>query len=671
MRRANRPLLLGMVLVILLILQCLPARELPGPEGPIVSECVLEDQGPAIEPAKLLAGIKGSFKENLGQVRNPDVRYYAKGDPLTIGFTSDGIVFVLRGNGTQGPYTSTHQSGDAMTIVFRLEFEDSYEVEPRGVEVLQHRSQFFDGNDRDGWVTDVRSFSEVVYEGIYDGVDLRFYFLDKKLKYDFLLDPRADPDAIVLRYEGISGLTVEDGTGDLIISTLGGDLRDSRPVIFQEAEVGREEYPGRFVLLSEFSWGFEIPEECRRELPMIIDPGLEFCTYFGGTYGDRGNSIVTDDEGMVYIAGTTSSRDFPTSPGAYDDTKEGCCDAFVAKILPPELGYFSTYLGGNLHDGAVGLEVLPDGTIWVLGETDGNFLFPYVDSYRDPFLVKLDNNGSWIMGFRIRMAYYDHPTSFHVDESGDFVIAGYTNSPNMMTHEEAYCRTYTGSFVPWSAAFIFKGCGFPPDEKYATYLNGISIGLFSLQPVIDVDVDSDGNIFIAGTTRSSDFPSTHDAYCTTYKGGETDGFVVKFDPKLNRIIDSTLLGGDQLDGVHSVAIGKEGSVYLTGFTNSTDFPLSPNAFCASSPGKSDAFITVLDNDLSRLVFSTLLGSEGYDAAATLDLGPKGDTVCLLGTAQGNNLTCTEGCFDPIKRGTSDLFIAVINITGERLDYCTY
>ncbi|MCK5252013.1 MAG: hypothetical protein KAQ96_03655, partial [Thermoplasmata archaeon] len=187
------------------------------------------------DPPEIIDGlnsISGHFLENLGQLSNNEIKYYAQGDPLTVGLTCNGIVFTLRSSDRSSmpskpdPETSRYTS-------FTLMFEGCEPVKPFGVGTLDHRTNYIIGNEPDRWVRGATSYSEVLYEGIYPGVDLRFYFMDGMFKYDLILQGDIDPNVIQLRYHGIEDLEVDEASGDLLIITSVGTIRDTCPIAYQ------------------------------------------------------------------------------------------------------------------------------------------------------------------------------------------------------------------------------------------------------------------------------------------------------------------------------------------------------------------------------------------------------------------------------------------------------
>ena len=223
----------------------------------------LEEPKPEVE--HLLRGVGGHFVENRGQVSNPDVQYYAKGEPLSMGIAPWGVVFTL------------HDLNSDL-IAFHLRFEGCNIVEPVGRSSLVCKNHYLIGNDPAGWVVDAQTFGEIFYKDIYDGIDLRFHFKDGMLKYDFILGEGADPGSIVLAYDGIEGLRIDPVNGDLLILTQFEDVRDARPVVFLDASSAENGIASNYRLLDDRTVCYDLPEPIPKVGPMVIDPGLLFST---------------------------------------------------------------------------------------------------------------------------------------------------------------------------------------------------------------------------------------------------------------------------------------------------------------------------------------------------------------------------------------------------------
>jgi hypothetical protein len=174
------------------------------------------------EPYEALSNIYGYFTENLGQKGEGAGRFYCQGLPLSVAFDVGRVAYDHR------------PEGEVVGAMFRVTFDGANPVGPVGVDPLPHKSNYFIGNDSERWVTGARNYREVMYPALYDGIDLRFHFAEGRLKYEFIVSPGMDPNMIGMTFEGIQDLSLDEGSGDLLISTAVGILRDQAPRSFIE-----------------------------------------------------------------------------------------------------------------------------------------------------------------------------------------------------------------------------------------------------------------------------------------------------------------------------------------------------------------------------------------------------------------------------------------------------
>jgi hypothetical protein len=619
-----------------------------------------------------MKAIGSSFIENVGQIENGDVRFYANGNPLSVGLTQYSIVLSLQqSSADENNITSISSVVDSTPVVISISFKGCNRVEPRGMVPSLHNNNFFLGNDPDGWARNVKSYTEVMYGDIYNGIDLRFYFKDGMFKYDFMVESGIDPSIIQLRYDGIDGLTTDPQTSDLLIHTSAGTVRDMRPVILQDLHGVGKQVHGDFQLSDDRSIGFVIPDEISGDRSMVIDPGLLFSTYLGGSENDFGTSIGYDDDGNIYVAGYTDSPDFPTTSSApYPDFIGGDEDVFIAKLDPTcSILLFATYLGGSDVERTNEIEVLLGDSLCVVGYTEstdfpiaGNALSDTFLGTEDGFILSLSLNGSvlqyssYLGGNR-----KDHARAIEVGYDGSVYVFGLTYSPDLPTTLGAYRRSQAGI----ADVFAYKLRSSLDGIVYCTYIGGALYDGF-----MDASVADDGTSYIVGITHSEDFPLTSDAFCST-RGGNPDSFAVVLNSTGDSLLHSTLLAGDETVSAYSVAVDRNGRVYVVGETNATDFPVTPDAIKSTVSGIRDIFLTVLDGALSSLAYSTLIGGSvlDYEPRLTYTLGK--DTVYLSGRTTSSDLETTSDAFDPLYRGESDTFIAGLNTTSFKVQYLTY
>src|SRR5262245_47110567 len=239
-----------------------------------------------------------------------------------------------------------------------------------GVGELPGKSNYIINRDSRRWRAGIEQFRRVRYEGVYPGVDLIYYGAQRQLEYDCVVAPNADPRAIKLVFEGAEQIHVNTD-GDLVLLVAGGELRQRKPVIYQEVDGERRQVAGAYALTGDREVGFDITAY-DRDRPLVIDPVILYSTFLGGGSFDSGQSIALDAAGAIYVMGQTGSTNFPVTAQALKKSsaaQQG--DIFVTKLNPAgtELVY-STYLGsdGGLDEG-YGLAVDAAGAVYLTGRT--------------------------------------------------------------------------------------------------------------------------------------------------------------------------------------------------------------------------------------------------------------------------------------------------------------
>ncbi|MBN1221087.1 MAG: SBBP repeat-containing protein [Anaerolineae bacterium] len=398
---------------------------------------------------------------------------------------------------------------------------------------------------------------------------------------------------------------------------------------------------------------------------------LIYATFLGGSDYDTATGIVVDETGHAYLAGYTTSLDFPTSPAAFDHTLAGESDAFVAKFNPTGTALlFATYLGGTDNELCWGIDVDGEGNAYITGFTPSPD-FPTtpgaydteIDTWYDVFVVKLNPDASDLL-YGTFVGGNDADYSFAgvaVDDSGNAYVSGYTHSTNFPTTPGALDATYNNQEI-----FVFKLNPTGSDLVYSTYLGGTKT-----EYAEDIVVDGLGNVYLTGNTRSPDFPVTAGAFDPDYNSEveeyEGDAFVAKLNSTGSSVVFATYLGGSGEDIGHALALGSNDSIYVTGETASGDFPTTPNAFDPIfDAGEEmfpppDVFVTRLTADGAGLAYSTYLGTaEGYDQAYSLDVDASGNAY-LTGPTSSADFPISEGAFDSTLEGFKDIFVTKLAI----------
>lgn len=546
-----------------------------------------------------------SFEVNNGQA-DPSVRYLARGPGYFVLLAPGEAVL-----GLDPPLVPNRAAGAGhgpRRSVIRYRFEGARPAPAiAGEDRLPRRSNYFTGGSSGRHLTAVEHYARVRYSQVYDGIDLVFYGNHQQLEYDFVVAPYADPRKIRLVIDGARKISLED-EGDLLLHTDIGVVRQHRPVIYQEIDGRRASVDGRYVLAARNAVAIEVAAYDPGR-PLIIDPIVGYSTFLGGKAWEIGFAIAVDAAGSAYVAGYTTSSDFPMK-APYDRTI-GNRDAFVTKFNPAGSALvYSTYLGGrNSDDYALGITVDAAGSAYVTGTTTGDEFPTTPGAYQQgvaaggSFVAKLSPAGDALV-----YSTYVHNAAVRAiaaDGAGGAYITG---------SAAAGFQATSGAFQPISRsiagtnAFALKLNPAGSAAAYATFLGGTGtdIGL-------GIAVDGHGHAYVGGSTDSVDFPLL-DAFQSTLRGAR-EGFVTKLGPAGDALAYSTFLGGKRNDSVNAIAIDSAANVYVTGETYSGDFPVK-NAFQPAKPGylltnavTGSAFVTKIRSSGDSLAYSSFLGGE--------------------------------------------------------------
>jgi hypothetical protein len=556
-----------------------------------------------------------------------------------------------------------------------------------GVDELTGTSNYFIGNDPAKWRTNVPSYAKVKYEGIYPGIDMVYYGNQRQLEYDFIVAPGADPHRISFDVRGARRMH-RDADGDLVLTMKMGEdeIRWHKPVVYQEKDGARQEIAARYAITDKDRVGFELAKYDASQ-PLYIDP-LIYSTYLGGSSYDQGNGIAVDSSGNAYVTGQTYSKDFPTTPGAFQTTHSGYAyNAFVAKFNPAGSALvYSTYLGGSGAnaggggDSAAGIVVDASGNAYVTGTTwsadfpttPGAFQTTLSGGVDNAFVTKLNPTGSALAySSYLGGSSSNQGNALAVDSAGDAYVTGFTSSTDFPITPGAFQTTngrggkgFVTKFNPTGSALV-----------YSTFLGGTGQDYFGGDHGSGIAVDSSGNAYVTGQTLSQDFPITPGVFQSVCGDGCQNAFVTKLDPTGSVLVYSTYLGGSGFYGDLSsgIAVDSSGNAYVTGATQSMDFPTTSDAFQATCGGGgwggcSDAFVTKINPSGSALVYSTYLGGHAEDSGIGITVDSSGHAY-VIGYTDGNDFPTKY----PLQAYSylQDAFVTKLNPEGSALAYSTY
>jgi hypothetical protein len=626
------------------------------------------DSASRVQVSKTYGRLPLQFEANEGQT-DERVKFLARGPGHAVFLTPTETVLVLTKPSRRGPPGLEHAPNAAGIVLRMAVLGANPGAVITGRKQLPGKVHYFIGNELTRWRSNVRTYARVHYQDIYPGIDLVYYGNERQLEYDFVVRAGANPRSIVLDFEGVQRLEV-DAQGDLVLHTAAGEIRQRKPVMYQEAADGRRPVSGGYVLGGTRRAGFQI-DDYDTTRPLIIDPVLVYSTYLGGSGSDQGAAIAVDAAGNAYVTGSTQSANFPTAAGAFDTTFNGLPDAFVTKLDPSGSALvYSTYLGGSDSDQGAAISVDGAGNAYVTGFTR-SFNFPVIpgafdttyNGAGDVFVTKLNPTGSALV-YSTYLGGSDTETGLGIatDVAGNAYVTGVTLSLKFPVTPGAFATTSNGGLD----AFVTKLNPTGSALVYSTYLggNGIDRGFA-------IALDVAGNAYVTGFTGSPNFPVTLGAFDTTYNGGG-DVFVTKFNPIGSGLVYSTYLGGLGNDEGRGIAVDGGGNAYVTGGTNSANFPTTPGAFDTTFNGGSfDAFVTKLNPIGSGLVYSTYLGGSGTDQGFAIAVDAAGDAY-VTGATNSANFPTTVGAVDTTFNGDSfDAFVTKLAPTGSALVYSTY
>jgi len=378
---------------------------------------------------------------------------------------------------------------------------------------------------------------------------------------------------------------------------------------------------------------------------------LVYSTYLGGSngsFGQVGHGVAVDSAGNAYVTGWTSASDFPTMNPVQAAYGGGPEDAFVTKLNPTGSALvYSTYLGGSDYDFGSAIAVDTAGNAYVTGRTYSTD-FPTMNPLQaasagpaDAFVAKLNPAGSAFVysTYLGGSGSYDAGNGIAVDNAGNAYVIGDTDSGDFPKTKNAAQLAISGGFD----AFVAKLNATGSSLVYSTYLGGSNV-----EYGYGIAVNSTGSAFLTGVTYSTDFPTTKNAAQPSNGGGSgggiADAFAAKLNPAGSAFVYSTYLGGSNFDQGSGIAVDSAGKAYITGYTCSTDFPITPGAFQTNYGGggcaTGDAFVAKTSMPAETPTKTTLSSSPNpsaygqavsFTAVVTSSIGapPDGETVTFM------------------------------------------
>jgi Beta-propeller repeat len=638
-----------------------------------------------------------SFEPNRGQAAS-GTQYVARGSGYLLSLEPTGSRILLRTRNKSAQISSQLVGAAAHP---RLEALDP----------LPGHSSYFRGNDPSKWVTNIPNYGKIRAAGVYPGIDLIYYGNQSRLEYDFVLNPGADPAAIRMRFDGASSLR-NDADGNLVLATPAGEIVQQKPVIYQTIGGERRPVAGRFVLHGRRTVAFELAAYDRSQ-SLVIDPVLVYNSFLGGSDHDEGHSVAADIAGNLYLTGVTYS------------TLEGDADVFIRKIAPDGSAFlYNADMGGSADDIGNGIAVDPSGSVYVGGYSTSPD-FPLLNAFQNvnvgntnAIVLRLDPTGAPIFSTYIGGSYDDYGNAIALDTQGNVYLAGGTDSPDFPTSSGAYQTQLKGNSDCFIVKFDSQGngifstligggsdnqaFGIGVDAHGNSYITGQTDsdsypqvnppfqhsrhgGLDAFVTELSSDgshlvystfaggsgadsgggiaVDPAGNAYVVGTTASSDFPTSNGSYQSGYAGGVSDIFVQGYSVNGQSLQFSTLLGSHGTDEGNGIALDSADNVYVTGDSNSDQYPVTSGAVQPNRKAGFDIILSILNPAGTQLLYSTFLGGSGDDSGYGVATDPYGNAY-LTGVTSSFDYPTTPGVVQPqAGGGDTDAIFAKIGFAN--------
>jgi len=655
---------------------------------------------------------KNFFVKNKGQW-NSKAQYLAKLGNARAWITSNGIVYDYYTVHSPSSSEPLRERETTEQVIKRLKNTNinghvvAMAFEGASASPVQHGNNqksgiynYLMGNDASKWISNVPLYGEVYSKDVYPGIDVRYYYEEKNIRYDFILSPGSNPAQIALRFSGQDKVELSN-LGELLIGTSLGEIKHHKLFAYQVVNSAKLQVACEFFVRENGSIGLSLGEY-DATLPLIIDPVI-YSTYLGGSGSDDTQGMTVDASGNAYIFSATSSGNFPSTPGAYRITPYLNQDMAVTKLSATGALVYSTYLGGSNFDfpRAIALDAsnnayLTGGTLsadypTTAGCYDNSFDAGF-GATTDAFVTKLNTTGTALVYSTYLGANgSEEGQGIVVNASGEAYVGGFELKFGSVRHPVTASAYNVGTDVTdgFSSVFVTKfnaaGSGLVYSAVWGSQDTTDNFGGIAL--------DNAGNATVFGNTRGFTYPTTAGVYQQSKNNNppnNRDVFVTKLNSTGTGVLLSTFIGGSRNDNATGgIAVDASNNIYIVGettldTTNTANYPTTAGAFRTAINRPvgdytlyTDMFVTKLNSTASALVYSTFLGTDSSDQAHGMSIDASGNVAVVGLTNDGNYpvtanaIQATPGGFGSGSGAFWEHVITTLNSTGTALQFSSY
>jgi gliding motility-associated-like protein len=647
-----------------------------------------------------------SFIQNQNQW-HPNVLYKANiGGINTVYLEEGAFTYVFSNNEDVGKVHDVMYASDSIrnahvirSHAYRVHFKNAKNASLEGLGKKGEYNNYILGNDPSKWASFVPLFKKINYQKIYDGINLEIYSSEGHFKYDFVIEAGADPNQILLDYEGTDGIDMDNS--NLIIYTSVETIIEKQPYAYQIIE-GKERAVNCQYVLNGNQVSFEFPDGYDKTKQLVIDPTVVAAT-LSGTFGaaNFGHTATFDKGENIYTGGISFGIGYPTTSGAFQTSFNlGITDIAISKYNPDgSTLIFATYVGGNDVDFPYSMVTDFDQQLYILGSTESsnypvtsNAVQQSKGGSADIVVTKLKSDGSGLVGSTymggsgsdgINTSYqpngqqvnpfYNYGDKYRgeiiIDNQGNAYIATCSSSSNFPVTGGSFNTSFnnTGSGIyPALDGVVFK-----LNSDLSTLYWSTFVGENEPDIALGLRLDDYSNVYVTGVAGSSNFPTTTGTVQPNWNGGDEDGFIIKLSADGKNMLYGSFWGTSGIDHSYFMDVDEDGNVHIYGQTTGS-MPITPNTYFYNA--NSRQFLASFTGDLSSTVYSTVVGTGNsqnlYDFVPVAFMVDKCNNIYFSGYFADFGLPTTP---DAIENSPAPLsfYLGVLDPDATSLQYGTY